>query len=136
MISNPPLNEIGDLMYEWAKYLFPICRSLTGDGNRETLGYLKTLVEDIEIKSVQTGYSAFDWTVPQEWRIKEAWIKDSQGNLIVDFNDNNLHVVGYSMPVDKKLTLDELEPFLHSLPDQPNAIPYLTSYYQKTWGFV
>lgn len=122
-------------MYKWATHLYPINRSLTGPGVRETLSYIKKLLPELEIKSVPTGYKAFDWEVPDEWFIHEAWIKDEAGNVIVDFKDHNLHVVGYSTPVDQWMTLDDLNEHLYSLPDQPNAIPYVTSYYKKRWGF-
>lgn len=122
-------------MHEWASDLFPITRSLTGPGVRETLAYIKQLMPELEIQSIPSGYKAFDWVVPDEWFIHEAWIKDEVGNVIVDFKEHNLHVVGYSTPVNKWLTLAELNEYLYSLPEQPDAIPYITSYYKKRWGF-
>ncbi len=128
--------SLGKRMYSWLHDLFPINRSLTGPGVRFTLKYLSNLLDDkLLIRSVLSGTKAFDWIIPDEWAIDEAWIKDSHGNTIVDFKNNNLHVVGYSIPVDQVLELSELEPYLHSLPDQPDAIPYVTSYYSRNWGF-
>jgi len=114
--------------------LWPITRSLTGDGNRETLKILSELVE-LEVHEVPSGTQCFDWTIPPEWNIKDAWIKDENGNKIVDFAKNNLHILGYSVPIHAKMTLSELMPNLYSLPDYPEVIPYLTSYYKERWGF-
>ena len=114
--------------------LWPINRSLTGNGNRETLKILSELI-DLEITEVPSGTVCFDWTVPPEWNVKEAWIKDSKGNKIIDFVKNNLHLLGYSIPTNQKLLLSELKKNIYTLPSQPELIPYLTSYYEERWGF-
>jgi len=119
---------------EYFDRLWPITRSLTGNGNRESLKILSELI-DLKITEVPSGTQCFDWNVPPEWNIKEAWIKDSKGNKIVDFLENNLHILGYSEPFQGKLSFEELKPHLYTLPDQPDLIPYLTSYYKRRWGF-
>jgi aminopeptidase-like protein len=125
----------GTFMHTLMSRLWPICRSITGDGVRQTLGIIGEHLPELEIREVPTGTRCFDWTVPREWNIREAWIEAPDGTRIVDFADSNLHVVSYSAPVDLELSLDELEPHLHSIPEQPTAIPYVTSYYREYWGF-
>jgi aminopeptidase-like protein len=128
------LGAIGSELHDRIRRLYPICRSITGDGVRKTLEILAQEIE-IETDEVSTGTAAFDWTIPKEWNIRDAYIKSSDGTRIVDFNASNLHVVNYSTPVRGRLSLAELRPHLHSIPDHPDWIPYKTSYYSETWGF-
>lgn len=125
----------GDEIYSWLKFLFPLNRSLAGHDTRKTLEFLKSIVPGVLIKSVKSGTKVFDWEVPREWLVREAYIENSTGNRVVDFANNNLHLVGYSVPVEKVLTYTELEKNLHSLPNFPDSIPYVTSYYSDDWGF-
>lgn len=114
--------------------LYPITRSITGNGNRETL---KILQEHIPLKIIEypTGYEVYDWAIPKEWNIKDAWIKNSKGEKVIDFKNSNLHIVSYSIPINKKMKWSELKEHLHYLENLPEAIPYRTSYYNETWGF-
>ena len=124
----------GELLSSVFDELFPICRSITGPGYRESLKILSNLVP-IENTSIPTGPRVFDWEIPKERRIRSAWLKDPQGKIIADFGQCNLSVVNYSAPVHAELSLDELRPHLHSDPSSPDAIPYVTSYYNEVWGF-
>lgn len=137
MVRKPNIEDarLGDAMHALARELFPICRSLTGDGVRRTLDILGRELPGLSVHEVASGTQCFDWTVPPEWNIRGAYIAGPDGAKIVDFKDSNLHVVGYSVPVDATMPLEELQPHLHSLPDQPRAVPYVTSYYREDWGF-
>jgi aminopeptidase-like protein len=127
--------EIGGRLHELATELWPFPRSITGPGVRQTLEVLKREIPELAIQAIPSGTQCFDWTIPDEWSITEAYLEDESGRRIVDFQQNNLHVIGYSVPVDEWIELEELQQHLHSLPDQPNAIPYVTSYYSRRWGF-
>jgi aminopeptidase-like protein len=121
-------------MYRLITELYPICRSITGNGVRKTLEILKRHIP-IEVHNVPTGTRVFDWTVPKEWNIKDAYVKNLRGERVIDFQQSNLHVVNYSVPVKKRMSLDELRPHLFTLPDYPDWVPYRTSYYNENWGF-
>lgn len=124
----------GETMHRLAAELYPICRSITGNGVRETLRRLQAHLP-LEIHEVPSGTQVFDWNVPKEWNITDAYIKNSAGERVVDFRESNLHVLGYSAPVHVRMPLSELKPRLITIPEQPEAIPYRTSYYNETWGF-
>jgi aminopeptidase-like protein len=124
----------GQLLHDFVSRLYPWCRSITGEGLRTSLAALRQFVP-VELHEVPSGTEVLDWVVPPEWNIREAWIADASGRRLVDFRQHNLHVVNYSVPVRTRLTLAELKPHLHSLPEHPDWIPYRTSYYRKTWGF-
>lgn len=122
-------------LHDFLTRLFPICRSITGNGVRETLRLIQEEIPGLRIHEVPSGAKVFDWTVPDEWNITDARLVGPDGEVVADFADSNLHVVGYSEPVDAVLDLEELQEHLHSLPEQPEAIPYVTSYYVRRWGF-
>ena len=133
------VNE-GQEMYDFVCKIFPYCRSLTGEGVRQTLNDLREFITqgggpELQVFEVPSGTKAFDWTVPREWKIREAYIEDEAGNHIIDMKDNNLHVLGYSTPVDKWVSLEELKEHIYTQPDQPDCIPYVTSYYKERFGF-
>lgn len=125
---------VGRDMYRSVEDLYPLCRSITGDGLRRTLRYLAGRAP-LTLHEVPSGTPVLDWTVPNEWNIRDAYIATSSGQRIVDFQRSNLHVVNYSAPIRARMTRAELEPHLHSLPAAPDWIPYRTSYYRETWGF-
>lgn len=129
------MNTDGQNMYHLAERLFPICRSITGNGVRDTLDILKSIYVNMNIYEVPTGTKVFDWIVPKEWNIYDAYIANAKGEKIIDFKQQNLHVVGYSLPVDKKVSLNELKTIIYTQPDQPDVIPYVTSYYKERYGF-
>ncbi len=124
----------GKAIYAFASKIFPICRSITGSGVRETLRLIGERI-NLDMHEVPTGTEVFDWTIPKEWNLYDAFIRDARGEKIVDFATSNLHVVSYSAPVHTRLPLSELKKHVHTLPKQPDLIPYRTSYYKEDWGF-
>jgi len=126
--------NIGLEMHQLMAEVYPICRSITGNGFRETLQAVRRRIP-LEVHEVPSGTPVFDWTVPKEWNIRDAYIKNSQGKRVVDFQKSNLHVLNYSPPIKTRLPLGELKPHLFSLPEHPDWIPYRTSYYAERWGF-
>nr|AIF11891.1 aminopeptidase domain-containing protein [uncultured marine thaumarchaeote KM3_53_H02] len=128
------ISEIGTEMYDMMVKLYPICRSITGDGVRKTLDIISEQVP-LEKHEILTGTEVFDWTIPKEWNIRDAYVKKSNGKKIIDFQKSNLHVLNYSVPVHNTVSLSELKDHLFTLPDQPALIPYRTSYYYENWGF-
>jgi aminopeptidase-like protein len=128
------LKNSGQEMHTLMRELFPICRSITGNGVRTTMKILQRHIP-LQIHEVPSGTQVFDWEVPQEWNITDAYIKDAEGRKVVDFQENNLHILNYSIQIHKTLSLAELRPHLHSLPEYPDWIPYLTTYYKRDWGF-
>lgn len=132
--SDINFEQTGRVMYDLITQLYPICRSITGKGVRQTLDILGKYIP-LEIHRVPSGTPVFDWIVPKEWNIEDAYVKNSRGDKIIDFKENNLHVLNYSIPVKKKVSLQELKDHLFTLPDYPEWIPYRTSYYKENWGF-
>lgn len=127
-------DRYGKEIFDCIDRLFPICRSITGNGVRQSLSILQKIIP-LKLHEVPSGEKVFDWSIPKEWNIRDAYIIDPDGNKIVDFSEQNLHVLNYSIPVDQKVSLEELKKHLYTLPDQPDVIPYRTSYYKEIWGF-
>lgn len=125
----------GKEMYDLAVRLFPICRSITGDGFRQSLAIIREQVPEMQVFEVPTGTQVFDWTVPREWNIRGGWIRRTNGETVIDFRDSNLHVLGYSVPVHQTVSREELLEHVYTQPEQPDWIPYVTSYYKERWGF-
>ena len=137
MSDELPETAPGERMYDWIGELYPICRSLTGEGVRATLRAIASRIAPTELRwtEVPTGTAVLDWEVPDEWNLNEAYIEDVDGKRVVDSSTSNLHVMSYSEPVDVTISLEDLDTHLYSIPDRPNAIPYRTSYYSRRWGF-
>src|SRR6185437_5728763 len=132
--SREECSEFGARAYDLVRELFPICRSITGDGVRRTLDLVAARIP-LQRYEVPSGTQVFDWQVPPEWNIRDAYVKDSGGRRVIDFQQSNLHVVSYSVPVRQTMSLTQLRPHLHSIPEHPDWIPYRTSYYKPAWGF-
>lgn len=133
-MTDETVIQVGQEMHRFIAELYPICRSITGGGVRETLHLIGKYIP-VEIHEIPSGTKVFDWIVPKEWNIQDAYIKNTRGERVVDFQKSNLHVVSYSQPIHATMTLEELQPHLHSLPGDPERIPYRTSYYKESWGF-
>lgn len=125
----------GKEMYDLAVRLFPICRSITGDGFRQSLGIIREHVPEMQVFEVPSGTEVFDWTVPKEWNIRGGWIRRKDGETVIDFRDSNLHVLGYSVPIHQMVSREELLEHVYTQSEQPDWIPYVTSYYKERWGF-
>jgi aminopeptidase-like protein len=125
----------GEELYKLVAELYPICRSITGDGVRRTLEIVDREIGGLEVHEIPTGTQVLDWTVPREWNVRDAWVADAAGRRVIDFQASNLHLVGYSVPVRATMGLAELKEHLFSLPDQPDWVPWRTSYYAERWGF-
>jgi aminopeptidase-like protein len=132
--ATPDLDEFGREMYQLISRLYPICRSITGDGVRQTLRVVQEQIP-LTMHEIPSGTPVFDWTVPKEWNIRDAYVKNSRGERLIDFQKSNLHIVSYSVPFKGKLSLEQLKPHLYTLPEHPAWVPYRTSYYQESWGF-
>jgi aminopeptidase-like protein len=133
-VDSSDAEQLGRDLHAFATELYPICRSITGNGIRRTLDLIAERIP-LQKFDVPTGTQVFDWTVPKEWNIRDAYMKNSEGARVVDFQKNNLHVLNYSVPIRAKMTLAQLRPHLYSIPERPDWIPYRTSYYKEDWGF-
>jgi aminopeptidase-like protein len=133
-VTSPAARDVGVEAWNLADRLFPILRSITGDGVRQTLAILAEHIP-VELHEVPTGTRVLDWTVPREWNVREAWIKGPDGRRVVDVRDHSLHLMGYSVPVRARMALEDLKPHLYSLPKTPSLIPFRTSFYEERWGF-
>ncbi len=134
LIERLGFRDLGEELSSLLRRLYPICRSITGQGVRDTFAILAESIP-LTVHEVPSGTRAFDWVVPKEWNIRDAYVKNSRGERVIDFKQSNLHVVGYSVPVSQKMSLAELRPKLHSLPSQPDWIPFRSSFYRNDWGF-
>lgn len=134
IITISPPQAAGERMYALSERLYPICRSITGNGVRQSLKILQEYIP-LEMHEVPTGTQVFDWTIPKEWNIQDAWVKAPNGEKIIDFKAHNLHILNYSVPIHQKMELEDLKKHLFTLPETPDLIPYRTSYYQGNWGF-
>jgi aminopeptidase-like protein len=126
--------ELVEEVQKLLEQLFPICRSITGNGVRKSLSIL-THISKFEVKEIQTGTKCFDWEIPNEWNVESAYLEDENGKQVLNFNENNLHLLNYSTPIDKIVSFEELKDHIHTMPELPEAIPYRTTYYSKNWGF-
>ena len=129
-------DNIGLKIHNLGKKIWPFNRSLTGEGVLKTFNELKKINSNLKIHKVASGKKVFDWIIPDEWNVKEAYIIDPSGKKIYDFKKNNLHLVGYSIPIEAEFALKDLNEYLYSIPEKPNAVPYVTSYYKKVGAFV
>ena len=134
-VNDFQIKDNGKEIYSFAKKIFPICRSITGNGVRETLTLIKKEIPNLKIHEIKSGTKVFDWTIPEEWNISDAFIISPDNKKIVDFKKNNLHILNYSIPVNLKLKLEDLKKHLYFDEEIKDAIPYVTSYYKKNWGF-
>ncbi|NJN44651.1 MAG: DUF4910 domain-containing protein [Anaerolineae bacterium] len=133
-LPSTEINQAGETMHQWMTQLYPICRSITGDGLRSTLEFVSKIIP-LEITEIPTGTKVFDWTVPKEWNIQDAWVKNEAGEKVIDFKKHNLHILNYSIPIHEKMSLEKLKLHIFSMPAYPEWIPYRTSYYAENWGF-